>query len=87
MSQQTARPKFASIKVNEAVGKRIRELIVEGGSDPDSNDFGVSLFFDDDTQIFLNLAARLSCGVRYEREVDGEPEIVKEYPQRLLVSE
>lgn len=87
MSQQTTRPKFASITIKEAVGKRIRELTVDGGSDPDSNDFGVSLFFDDDTQIFLNLAARLSCGVRYEREVDGEPEIVREYPQRLLVSE
>ncbi len=87
MSQQTTRPKFASITIKEAVGKRIRELTVDGGSDPDSNDFGVSLFFDDDTQIFLNLATRLSCGVRYEREVDGEPEIVREYPQRLLVNE
>ena len=87
MNQQTARPKFDSITIKEAVGKRIRELTVDGGSDPDSNDFGVSLFFDDDTQIFLNLAARLSCGVRYEREVGGEPEIVREYPQRLLVKE
>jgi hypothetical protein len=87
MSEYVPKPKYPAMTITEAVGKRVRELMVDGGDDPDSNSFGVSIFFDDDTQIFLNLAARLSCGVTYQRTVDGEGQIVKEYPQRLLVNE
>lgn len=73
--------------IMEATGKRIRELTVDGGDDPDSNSFGVSIFFDDDTQVFLDLSARLSCRASYERTVEGTSKIVKQYPQRLLVPE
>jgi hypothetical protein len=75
------RNRSPSITVMEAAGKRIQELTVDGGDDPDLNSFGVNLFFDDDTRIFLDLRAVLSCGVIYER---GDGETVKEYPHRLL---
>lgn len=80
----TKRKKAPSLTVIEATGKRIQELTVDGGDDPDTNGFGVSLFFDDDTRIFLDLRGVLSCGAIYER---GDGETVKEYPQRLLVHE
>jgi hypothetical protein len=79
------RKKAPAVTIAEAAGKRIRELTVDGGDDPDLNSFGVSLFFDDDTWISLDLRAVLSCGVEYLHVEAERP--IKEYPHRLLVHE
>ena len=69
----------------EAKDKRIREMRIHEPY-PESDEFYVSLYFDDETEITLDLTARLGFVVKYLQWVDGDSELLKEYPPRLLRS-
>ncbi|MGH9560741.1 MAG: hypothetical protein ACRD3K_14090 [Edaphobacter sp.] len=72
------------VVIEEATGKRIRQLVIQGPPDPDMNDFAVCVSFDDDTMISIELSLLLRFGIFYDRTVDGELQSVKEYPKRVL---
>jgi hypothetical protein len=71
------------VVIEEAAQKCIRELRVE---EPyaKSEEVYVTIKFDDDTEIVLDLTSRLRFGVQFVRCVDGELEPVKAYPKRFL---
>ena len=69
------------VVIEEAAGKRIRQLVIQGPPDPDMNDFAVCVSFDDDTMISIELSLLLRFGIFYDRTVDGELQSVKEYPK------
>jgi hypothetical protein len=79
-----AKWKQVQIIIDEATGKRIRQLTVEGPAESDLNDFAVCLSCDDDTYIFIKLSSLLRVDVSYDRTIDGELQTVKEYPKRML---
>jgi hypothetical protein len=72
------------VVIEEAAGKRIRQLVIQGPPDPDMNDFAVCVSFDDDTMISIELSLLLRFGIFYDRTVDGELQSVKEYPKQVL---
>lgn len=72
------------VVIEEAAGKRIRQCVIQGPTDPDMNDFAVCVSSDDDTMISIELSLLLRCGIFYDRIVDGELQQVKEYPKRVL---
>ncbi len=76
--------KQVQVLIEEAAGKRIRQLVIQGPPDPDMNDFAVCVSFDDDTMISIELALLLRYGIFNDRTVDGELQSVKEYPKRVL---
>jgi hypothetical protein len=67
------------VAIEEAAGKRIRQLVIQGPPDPDMNDFAVCVSFDDDTMISIELSLLLRFGIFYDRTVDGELQPVKQY--------
>ena len=75
--------KQVQVVIEEAAGKRIRQLVIQGPPDPDMNDFAVCVSFDDDTMISIELSLLLRFGIFYDRTVDGELRPVKEYPRRV----
>jgi hypothetical protein len=76
--------KQPEVVVEEATGKQIRRLVVQGPPTPDSNDFDILIFCDDDTLIAIDLSVLFRFGVNYEVTVDGELETAKKHPKRLL---
>ena len=42
------------VVIEEAAGKRIRQLVIQGPPDPDINDFAVCVSVDDDTMISID---------------------------------
>jgi hypothetical protein len=72
------------VVIEEAVGKRIRQMVIQGPPDPDMNDFAVCVSFDDDTMISIELSLLVRFGIFYDRIVDGDLQPVKEYPKRVL---
>jgi hypothetical protein len=88
MSNPVSKRKVPAVVIEEAEGKRIRALIVEGGDDEFTGSLsGVSIKFDDDTYLDLNLWPQLSFSAVYARDVGLQEEILKEYPKQLLVLE
>jgi hypothetical protein len=77
------KPKPASVIVKEATGKRIRQLSV---AEPytGAEDLWVEIKFDDDTNIYIELSARLRFGVNYVQSTNGNTEPIKEFPKRFL---
>lgn len=73
----------AVVVIPEAVGKQIRELRIEEPY-PESQEFYVTLRFEDETEILLDLTARLQFGVLYPQRVEGEFEPIKQYPRQFL---
>lgn len=76
--------KQVEIVIEEAAGKRIRRLAIQGPPDPDMNDFVVCVSFDDDTMISIELSLLLRFGIFYDRIVNGNSQPIKEYPKRIL---
>ena len=76
--------KQPEVFIEEATGKHIRRLVVQGPPAPDSNDFGILIFCDDDTLVAIDLSVLFRFGVNYEITIDGELETAKEHPKRLL---
>ncbi len=74
----------AQVVIEEAAGKRIRQMVIQGPPDPDMNDFAVCISFDDDTMVSIELSLLLRLGIFYDRIVDGDLQPVKEYPKRVL---
>lgn len=72
------------VVIEEATGKRVRQMVIQGPPDPDMNDFAVCVSFDDDTMISIELSLLLRFGIFYDRILDGELQPVKEYPKRVL---
>jgi hypothetical protein len=88
MSKRISKRSFPAVVIEEAAGKRIRELIVEGGEEEFTGTLsGLSIKFDDDTYLDLNLWPQLSFSALYARVVGLQEEILKEYPKQLLVLE
>lgn len=83
MSQKT-KWKQPEVFIEEATGKHIRRLVVQGPPTPDSNDFDILIFCDDDTLIVIDLSVLFRFGVNYEITIDGELETAKKHPKRLL---
>ena len=83
MIHGTTSLKRAVIVIEEAAQKRIRELSIE---EPyaKSEEVYVTVKFDDDTEIILDLSSRLRFGVQCLRIADGDLEPVKAYPKRFL---
>ena len=83
MSNSTSSLKRVVVVIEEAAQKRVRELSVE---EPyaKSEDVYVTIKFDDDTEIILDLSSRLRFGVQCLRFVGGDLEPVKAYPKRFL---
>jgi hypothetical protein len=73
----------AEVVIHEARGKRIEELAV---TEPyaNSDELYVTIRFDDDTEISLELSARIRFGVNYTRVVDGEQVPIKQQAARFL---
>jgi hypothetical protein len=76
--------KQVQVVIEEAAGKRIRQMVIQGPPDPDMNDFAVCISFDDDTMISIELSLLLRFGIFYDRTVDGELQPVRGYPKRVL---
>ena len=49
-----------------------------------SDELYLTIRFDDDTEISLDLSARIRFGVNYTRVVDGEQVPIKQQAQRFL---
>lgn len=86
LKTNTTEPERRQVQVviEEAVGKRIRQMVIQGPPDPDMNDFTVCVSFDDDTMISIELSLLVRFGIFYDRIVDGDLQPVKEYPKRVL---
>jgi hypothetical protein len=76
--------KQVEIVIEEAAGKRIRRLAIQGPPDPAMNDFVVCVSFDDDTLISIELSLLLRFGIFYDRIVNGNSQPIKEYAKRIL---
>jgi hypothetical protein len=76
--------KQVEIVIEEAAGKRIRRLAIQGPPDPHMNDFAVCVSFDDDTMISIELSLLLRFGIFYDRVVNGNSQPIKEYAKRIL---
>ncbi len=76
--------KQPEVVIEEATGKHIRRLVVQGPPIPDSNDFDILIFCDDDTVIAIDLSVLFRFGVNYEVTVDGKLESATEHPKRSL---
>jgi hypothetical protein len=72
------------VVIEEAAGKRVRQLAIQGPPDPDMNDFAVCVSFDDDTMISIEFSLLLQFGIFYDRTVGGELQPVREYPKQVL---
>ena len=83
-SNQEPERRQVQIVIDEAAGKSIRQLVIQGPPDPDMNDFAVCVSFDDDTMISIELSLLLRFGIFYDKTVDGELQPLKEYPKRVL---
>ena len=83
MSNSTSSLKRVVVVIEEAAQKRVRELSV-GEPYAKSEDVYVTIKFDDDTEIILDLSSRLRFGVQCLRSADGDLEPVKVYPMRFL---
>jgi hypothetical protein len=83
MSNSTSSLERVVVVIEEAAQKCVRELSVEEPHSK-SEDVYVTIKFDDDTEIILDLSSRLRFGVQCLRLVNGELEPVKVYPKRFL---
>lgn len=84
MNNNEPERKQVQVVIEEAAGKRVRQLVIQGPPDPDMNDFAVCVSFDDDTMISIELSLLLRFGIFYDRTVDGELQSIKEYPKRVV---
>ena len=79
-----AQPERAVVVIEEAAGKRIRQLSLE---EPyaKSEEIYLTIEFDDEKRILIDIGSRLLFGIKHlARDSDGELEPVKEYPQRSI---
>ena len=76
--------KQAHVLVEEATGKRIRKLVIQGPPDPGMNDFAIFVTCDDDTAISIEFSAQVKFCVVYDRINKGNLETIKQYPERVL---
>ena len=83
-NNQEPEQRQVQVVIEEAAGKRIRQLVIQGPPDPDMNDFAVCVSFDDDTMISIELSLLLRFGIFYDRIVNGNSQPIKEYPKRIL---
>jgi len=78
------RQKQTQVLVEEATGKRIRKLVIQGPPDPGMNDFAIFLTCDDDTAISIEFSAQIKFSVVHDRINRGDLETIKQYPERVL---
>ena len=83
MSKRIPKSKLATVVIQEATGKRIRELCVTDDYG-EADEFSVVVKFDDDTELVLNLTPRLKFAVHYSNWSNGRQEVLKRYPARFL---
>ena len=76
--------KQTQVVVEEAAGKRIRKLVIQGPPDPDMNDFAVFVTCDDDTAISIEFSTQVKFRVVYDRINDGDFETVRRYREQVL---
>jgi hypothetical protein len=79
-----AQPERAVVVIGEATGKRIRQLSLE---EPyaKSKEIYLTIEFDDEKEILIDVGSRLLFGIKHlARNLNGELEPVKEYPQRSI---
>jgi hypothetical protein len=79
-----AQPERAVVVIGEATGKRIRQLSLE---EPyaKSKEIYLTIEFDDEKEILIDLGSRLLFGIKHlARDVNGELEPVKEFPQKSI---
>jgi hypothetical protein len=78
-----SKPKPTEVIIPEVKGKRIKELAV---TEPyaNSDEIYLTIRFDDDTEISLDLSARIRFGFTYMRLVDGEQVPIRQQAQRFL---
>ena len=72
------------VLVEEATGKRIRKMVIQGPPDPGMNDFAVFITCDDDTAISIEFSTQVKFCVVYDRINDGDFETVRQYPEQVL---
>lgn len=83
MGKRIPKSKQATLTIQEATGKRIRELCVTDDYG-EADEFCVVVKFDDDTELVLNLTPRLKFAVQYSNWDNGRREVLKRYPTRFL---
>jgi hypothetical protein len=83
MSTDEVKPQCVVVSVPEAKGKRIRHLCIEEPY-PTSTNVYVSINFEDDTVVVIDLTPRVMFSVDYLRRIDGELKSLREYPKRIL---
>jgi len=83
-SNDEMQQKQTQVVVEEARGKRIRKLVIQGPPDPDMNDFAVFVTCDDDTAISIEFSTQVKFRVVYDRINDGDLETVRRYREQVL---
>lgn len=79
-----AQPERAVVVIEEAAGKRIRQLTFEEPY-PESKEIYLTIQFDDEKEILVDIGARLLFGIKHlVRDSNGENEPVKVYSQRSI---
>jgi hypothetical protein len=78
-----SKPKPTEVIIPEVTGKRIGELAV---TEPHANsdEIYLTIRFDDDTEMFFDLSARIRFGFTYMRLADGEQVPIRQQAQRFL---
>jgi hypothetical protein len=79
-----AQPERAVVVIEEAAGKRIRQLSFEEPY-PQSKEIYLTIQFDDEKEILIDIGSRLLFGIKHlSRNSNGENEPVKVYSQRSI---